>query len=843
MDLHGLNPLELALWWADRGIRVLPVNGETKRPLVKEWQKAASTDPTQVHAWWRLYPKARVGLATGIGSYDVADFDVVGGKPGLQQLEILIDSGIIEPGTFMVVTTPSGGRHLWFRGTEQHNRQNVGSVYGVDLRAVGGMVLAPGNPGYRLRGEVRPPDELKTMEWAVLAACPNLIPEPQKPGRPQTQPQAAKPSAAAPRVQTRLVAPASGYENAAGEESPLDWYCNNHDLGQLLVADGWTFAYSSEGRDYYTRPGKQVRDGVSANVMLNADGRQTLINFSSTVAYLPTDRGISAAQWYGYRYHNGDMRGAAGEIRRRMMPQRERPQPRHLAAPPANQQAPAGMPVPPGRTESTPGAELVAVSEAGIPEPVRDFWRQRTELQEVWWQSQTGDVSPWAVLGTILACVAGRVGPHVALPPKGGVGAPTSLNLLVAISGNTGEGKGTSGQVARGFMGPPYPPWRKPGTGQGIAAMFTEQTKEGPVQSNDTVILNVAEIHNLGAHMSQQGATITSTLLEVYMAEELGEHYANKELRRPVREGRYRLALVAGVQPDNASILFDHAASGLPQRFIWLPAHWDDAVLPESGLVPPAPGPELGGFRAWPAILPGTLDDSLEATGWSPSDAAGGLQSPRDSKKKGEPEAVPAPVKDTLLVSYSPAVAKTIQLDQRRKRNLIKQRNANGEHNSGDPDSHLLLTRIKVAALLAIWLDHDTHISDEMWEMAGWVMWVSNDCRIKTHGRIRQKAQEKTAARAAAQIAQKAMVDEAADHQHNAVYIKACDRLVYLLEKIGGWVSVTQLRDGMASQEKKKIREAGLELPDILADLVQAGKVQTQTAERSGNRVVEYRTR
>ena len=135
------------------------------------------------------------------------------------------------------------------------------------------------------------------------------------------------------------------------------------------------------------------------------------------------------------------------------------------------------------------------------------------------------------------------------LPPLGSVGLPASLNVLFGISGNSGSGKGVSGQIGREFLGSPYPPQRKPGTGQGIAAMFTEQTKEGPVQSNDTVVLNVAEITQLGAHMGQQGATITSTLLEVYGSEELGEHYANKELRRPVRAGAYRLALVAGVQP------------------------------------------------------------------------------------------------------------------------------------------------------------------------------------------------------------------------------------------------------------------------------------------------------
>lgn len=866
-NLHVLEPMDLALHWAARGVPVLPTNPTTKAPWIgKEWERKASTDPDTIRSWTQWDRGARVGIKTGLAcgcgcldGPDVLDFDVSEGKPGIQQRQILVDAGIIDGTTSLRVRTPSGGEHWWFAGTNQHNKQNDDAIWGVDFRAHHGMVLAPGNPGYDLKSP--PWSDLDKVDWSAVAACPGLLIKPAKPttvppSRPPITPpqpvivapqQAPPPNpASSPRV-GKLIAPGRAFDNAPGEESPMDWFTRTHDLGKLLFDDGWKYAYTSEGRDYYVRPGKEVKDGVSGNIMINADGRQTLINFSTSVD-LPTDRGMSAAQWYAYRYHGGNFGDAARAIRTTLMPRREQAPPMPLPAPPVTQAGLAGSPggqPPPMAPVGLPGRELVASSEVGPPEPVKRFWQRRPELKEVWWQSQLGDVSPWAVLGTILACVAGRTGPHVVLPPKGGIGGPTSLNLLVAISGNTGEGKGTSSQVARGFMGAPYPPWRKPGTGQGIAAIFTEQTKEGPVQVNDTVVLNVAEIHNLGAHMSQQGATITSTLLEVYMAEELGEHYANKELRRPVREGRYRLALVAGVQPDNAGILFDHAASGLPQRFIWMPAHWDDAVLPEGDLIPPAPGPALRAFRAWSTVLPGTLDDSLDATGWSPSDAAGGLQSPH-GKKKNEPEAVPAPVKDQLLVTYAYAVGREIGRDQRRKRNLIKARNQNGQDNSGDPDSHLLLTRIKVAALLAIWLDHTTHISDEMWELAGWVIWVSNDTRLRARARIRAKAQEKTAQRAAGQVATQRMVKEEDDRSHNATYIRACDRLLHLVTTSGDWIGksgVAGLNKKMSSKEKKEYREAGIEVEDILNDMVLAGKLESRDATRGGVNLTEWKAR
>lgn len=833
-DLNSMQAVDLALFWASRGVPVLPTNPGNKAPWVgKEWERKATTDPDQIRAWWAARPDARVGIKTGLAcgcgcldGPDVLDFDVSEGKPGIEQMQTLVNADLLDGTKALRVVTPSGGQHWWFAGSEQHNKQNDDQVWGVDLRAHHGMVLAPGNPGYVIKG-VPWSDLGQSPTWLAFAACPGIRAKPGKERVAPTQP--------APPRPTLLRAPSQRpwVDDAPGEESPLDWYCNHTDINDLLRQDGWTFAYEHQDRRYWTRPGKRVADGISANVMVNPDGRQTLVNYSSSVD-LPTDRGLSAAQYWAHTRHGGDVRAAAAEIRRTMMPRRQ--QTTWQPAP-----GPGAPPASAGTPETAPSAELVPRADAGLPLPVQDFWQQRPELCWVWYKSKIGGVSPWAVLGHILANVAGRVGPHVALPPLGGVGAAASLNILIAISGVSGAGKGRSGQVAREFMGAPYPPQRKPGTGQGIAAMFTEQTKEGPVQSNDTVVLNVAEITNLGAHMNQQGATITSTLLEVYMGEELGEHYANKELRRPVKEGRYRLALVAGVQPDNAAILFDHAASGLPQRFLWMPAMWVDAILPEGPLKPPSPGVEIGRWRAWPDIVPGTLDETLDATGWSPSDAAGGLRAP-STNKKNAPEAVPAPLKDQILIEYSPGVARAIDTDHMRRLNAIKRRILAGEDDPGDPDSHLLLTRIKMAALLAIWLDGMTLISDEMWELAGWLVWISNDTRAKAQARIRAKAAEKNTARARAQVAQRAVIEAAKDSADEELVRKVATRIRAILEKTpGAWVPTRLISQGLAGRDKAKLKAASIDLTDVLGDMVSLGEVERQETERGGNSVTEWR--
>jgi len=192
---------------------------------------------------------------------------------------------------------------------------------------------------------------------------------------------------------------------------------------------------------------------------------------------------------------------------------------------------------------------------------------------------------------------------------------------------------------------------------------------------------------------------------------------------------------------------------------------------------------------------------------------------------------VSAPVKDPILVTYAPSVAEAIRMDTRRRRNAIKSRNAAGEESAGDPDSHALLTRIKAATLLAVWLDQCTHVSDEMWELSGWVMWISNDTRVKAHRRIQAKSQEKALGRAAAAIAQRDAINADDERKHRAVYIKALDRALHLLATAGDWQSISQVRKRMAGDEKKAMRLADVDLADVLGDLEIAKKIESREPE------------
>ncbi|WP_229071937.1 bifunctional DNA primase/polymerase [Actinoplanes sp. DH11] len=143
--------LTAALSFARHGIPVLPVHTPDrggscscdrgarcdrpgKHPRLRHGVREASTDPEQITLWWSLWPRANIGLRTGV-RMDVADVDSPAGWHGLRHL--LGDDVPAGP----QVRTGRGGRHLWFRPTGFGNR--VGLLPGLDWRGAGGYVLAP----------------------------------------------------------------------------------------------------------------------------------------------------------------------------------------------------------------------------------------------------------------------------------------------------------------------------------------------------------------------------------------------------------------------------------------------------------------------------------------------------------------------------------------------------------------------------------------------------------------------------------------------------------------------------------------------------------------------------
>ena len=144
--------LEVALSLAQAGLFVHPCNAN-KAPMVAWGTEAdrrgvgSSCNPSVVDAWWRVMPTAIPGVNTGKCRLIVVDCDRHGGQnDGVTAFwDLAAGHGGIPEGC-PIVTTPSEGRHVYFALPDgfMHGNSSGRLPPGIDIRGVGGQVIAPG---------------------------------------------------------------------------------------------------------------------------------------------------------------------------------------------------------------------------------------------------------------------------------------------------------------------------------------------------------------------------------------------------------------------------------------------------------------------------------------------------------------------------------------------------------------------------------------------------------------------------------------------------------------------------------------------------------------------------
>lgn len=153
------NLSNIAVDYGSRGYAVLPL-GVLKQPLNTRGLLDATTDEETIRNWWELWPDALVGIRTGNGLV-VIDVDVQHG-------------GRLDPSWPLTLTarTRSGGWHLYYTTTKANVPNSVAKVApGVDVRADGGYVVAPGSPGWEwASGGITIKPLPQALEVAVFAA-------------------------------------------------------------------------------------------------------------------------------------------------------------------------------------------------------------------------------------------------------------------------------------------------------------------------------------------------------------------------------------------------------------------------------------------------------------------------------------------------------------------------------------------------------------------------------------------------------------------------------------------------------------------------------------------------
>lgn len=154
--------LDAALDYARRGWRVLPLHhaivgadgavrcscakldncgrNTAKHPRIAAWQNLATTDEATIREWWRQWPRANVGIATGRAS-GLLVLDVDPDKGGADSLWDLEEAHGRLPATVEAVTG-GGGRHILFRHPLFATTSTPGIAPGLDVRGDGAQIVA-----------------------------------------------------------------------------------------------------------------------------------------------------------------------------------------------------------------------------------------------------------------------------------------------------------------------------------------------------------------------------------------------------------------------------------------------------------------------------------------------------------------------------------------------------------------------------------------------------------------------------------------------------------------------------------------------------------------------------
>lgn len=109
----------------------------------------ATRDDLMIDLWWTAHPEANVGIVPGLSDVVVVDLDLKDEKDGFASIEAAdpdlyaeVAGALAGGGGLPLVRTPSGGMHVYLRGACSSRN---GRLEGVDIKSLGGYVLAPGS--------------------------------------------------------------------------------------------------------------------------------------------------------------------------------------------------------------------------------------------------------------------------------------------------------------------------------------------------------------------------------------------------------------------------------------------------------------------------------------------------------------------------------------------------------------------------------------------------------------------------------------------------------------------------------------------------------------------------
>lgn len=363
-------------------------------------------------------------------------------------------------------------------------------------------------------------------------------------------------------------------------------------------------------------------------------------------------------------------------------------------------------------------SHAVKPDTAPAPELLPDaFWSSRAALGHIRSAARCRMIAPDALLGAVLARLCVTTDWRVVIPPI--IGRYASVNIDIGLVGGSGFGKGATLDTAADLL-----PWpsiaghritEEPvGSGEGIVKSFfglvpidegdgsKKKIRTEWRQVHEALLVRVDEGEILKALGQRNGQTTWQVLRQAWSGERLGGAYAAEEKRLRIPAHTYRLALVIGIQPSLAGFIFDDVDGGTPQRFLWF-----------ATIDPAAPPPEQ--LPVWP----GKIDRTPQRWDLAPS-----------------------------IVEIARSRRGVFGVDERIANEIRERRHTviNGTRATDELDTHEDLSRLKVAALLAV-LDGRLEVNVADWSLAEMVTDTSAKVRDAMRADIAAVADRTEAAR------------------------------------------------------------------------------------------------
>lgn len=395
------------------------------------------------------------------------------------------------------------------------------------------------------------------------------------------------------------------------------------------------------------------------------------------------------------------------------------------------------------------------------------LWERSSRLAHIRQFALATRAAPEAVLFAVLARVAMTVPPHVRI--ETGVDSPASLNLFTALVGVSGRGKGRAERAAKRAVELPCEVYTAPlGSGEGLTHQYVHRDKKGDiVWDRNAVLFSESEVQNLAALGSRQGSTLDAQLRKAYMAEQLGFAYVALEKRLILDEHAYRLCLLLGLQPENGHVLLNSAsaAGGTPQRFAWA---WTNTTEHGSER-PPLPPPLMLAAQDWAVPLA-------------------------------------LPFREFVVADEVKAEVDALDLEASR--------------GDSELDGHSLLTRVKLAAALAVLHDRQ-EVAPWEWETAGLLMRRSDRTRAEVVRRLGVKDAAGVRAQGRVRAEQAVQVEESL---HASRLKSACTAVLRAVKNGRGSATRKQIKGELGSRLRGYLDEA-------LGALAEAGKVHEEDGQ------------